>query len=651
MSKPQAKKKPHKAAEGCEVGDHVFADHPEHGAMAVKILSKGADGFHGRAEDGKRHALGWDTVRGHKARKMGNYSVVDRGVDGALLEDEKGRRRFIAGEVPDPAAAATTPEPKPDDPLTGGMDRLSKATFMLPDGPLLLLKAQTISNRPGLALVKLTDKAGHTTQRWKKTAPDEPKERQEPRVDPSKPVPEPKATPDVRANAADRWKTSDPNAKPGAPARKEPTIAKPAAAAPAPAKPRETPEESKAKYLLMRNQVRQDRKDMHGHIAATSAKMDGKPAPAPMSAEDKRKVMEGDVPPPKTLSAEGQAAQQPKMEDAPELKGGSESAGGGGGVVRHETGKGTMSEGEAAASFKEEDKKAAMKHGDTVSFRHGDVVGTGKIVGSGKDGVTVHDGEREHQVRHEALEGKAPDPIEATDTGTPATTKSLFDKKELEHLPAKAKQPVADREALYKASGEALAHLKSWLDQGKGVCSQMGYQTMTVSAGKADYSKPGGMLFIAPLKGEDRAAEKVANDYGGDWSMLKDVVRCSIAVDTMDDLEDALGQLQKSGMILAQQPKDRFAKPTAEGYRDLMMNVKFPNGLIGEVQLHLKSMLQAKKEGHKPYEIMRTIDGKPREQWSEEDGAKWQAAFDQSRQIYNSAWGSASQAPPTKVAA
>ncbi|CAH2606243.1 conserved protein of unknown function (plasmid) [Rhodovastum atsumiense] len=44
-----------------------------------------------------------------------------------------------------------------------------------------------------------------------------------------------------------------------------------------------------------------------------------------------------------------------------------------------------------------------LRHGDVVKFRHGDVEGQGKIVASGKDGVTVHDGEREHQVRHDAL--------------------------------------------------------------------------------------------------------------------------------------------------------------------------------------------------------------------------------------------------------
>lgn len=47
---------------------------------------------------------------------------------------------------------------------------------------------------------------------------------------------------------------------------------------------------------------------------------------------------------------------------------------------------------------------APMKHGDVVQFRHGDVGGEGKIVASGKDGVTLQDREGQtHQVRHEHL--------------------------------------------------------------------------------------------------------------------------------------------------------------------------------------------------------------------------------------------------------
>lgn len=248
--------------------------------MAVKVISTGKDGFHGTDEDGRRHGLPWDAVVGHKARMLHHYQVVDQGADGALLQDDAGRRRYLAGVLPD-AEPDTKPDTKPDDPLSGGLDRLAKsaapatvhrngetsmAKASTPAGLLpavipkdsdmapvvLFLKAMgtPVANRPGLALKRVTDKGGRQTQRWSKTGADVP--------GPNKPA-----------------------AKPDAP--------------------------------------------------------------------------------------------------------------------------------------------APMKHGDVVGFRHGDVQGQGKIVASGQDGVTVHDGEREHQVRHEhlagpakAAEGDAPPPASGT---------------------------------------------------------------------------------------------------------------------------------------------------------------------------------------------------------------------------------------------
>ena len=55
--------------------------------------------------------------------------------------------------------------------------------------------------------------------------------------------------------------------------------------------------------------------------------------------------------------------------------------------------------------------------------------------------------------------------------------------------------------------------------------------------------------------------------------------------------------------------KDRFTDVIASGYRDINMNVRMPSGHIGEVQLHMEAMLDAKKNmgGHDIYEEIRTI--------------------------------------------
>lgn len=522
-----------------EAGDHVYVRHPTRGPMAVKVLATGEHGLTGTCDKGERHQVTWDRYLGHKARMTARCRVVDAGADGAILEDERGRRRFVAGALPEPdkPAAPTDSQPERDDPLLGGMDRLTKAmtneaTMLhdLPEGSrILFLKAGPIAQRAGLALKEVTDKAGHQTKRWTKTNPDQP---------------------------------------------------------------------------------------------------------------------------------------------------------------ANDSGKGP----------------APMRHGDVIAFRHKNVEGRGKIVASGADGVTVQseDG-REHQVRHEHLvqageavanDDEAPKAgkVEAAgDTGPGAAAGGggagdgpgdgnpppVFSKAEVAPLPDTVAQPVKDKEELYAKGQEALAHLKSWLDEGKGVCDQLGYQTMSKGMDGVDWSKPGGMLFIAPLKGEKRAAEKVASDYGGDWSQLRDVVRCSIAVDTMDDLKSTLDALKKNGLELAQKPKDRFNKPLPVGYRDLMMIAKAPNGMCMEVQLHVKAMLAAKEEGHHYYEIERTLDakakaayratmsdreraeyeateGKAKEKLDELHGAKGRQlldeddratlkmAQDKQREIYNNAWEAAS---------
>jgi hypothetical protein len=479
---------------GVEPGDHVYVQHPRRGPIAIKVLAHGRDGLQGECDMGERHRVPWSDVLGHKARQLQNYTVVDQGADGAILQDEKGRRRYMAGGgVGDEAPKPATPAPlkqKRDDPLLDGMDRLAKSLCVwgqaLASGDVLFMKADPVTSRPGLTLKPVTDKRGVQTKRWVRSVPEEAKER-------------------------------------------------PAASS--------------------------------GDQGASSA---------------------------------------PAAPDAPVSK-------------QH-------------------------AHGDQVQWRDPDGEGKGTIIASGRDGVTVKDPTgKEHQVRHEHLvnPGQTATPAENdTKVAKPPVqgAPSLFSDEMVDSLPAKAPQPFKDEESLYKASGEALKHLKQWLDKGKGVCAQLGYETMKGSPDDADMSKPGGMLFIAPLKGKKRATEKVKDDYGGDWSQLRDVTRGTIAVDTLDDMKKCLDMLTKSGMKLAMKPKDRFAEPLPVGYRDVLMNIEFPNGVIGEMQLHVKAMLKAKSAGHTPYEVMRTIKAKPEAEWSAEERADYQKAFDESVDIYDKAW-------------
>lgn len=150
---------------GIEPGDHVYAQGSD-GPLALKVRAAGRDGFVGEAKDGTPHRVTHDRFLGHKARISATWRVEDEGVDGAIVRDHVGRRRFIGApeaemakggdqatsrpEKPaNPAGSspeASIPLDQNDDPLTGRLDQLHKALEpgkeqAMSQGMILFLKA------------------------------------------------------------------------------------------------------------------------------------------------------------------------------------------------------------------------------------------------------------------------------------------------------------------------------------------------------------------------------------------------------------------------------------------------------------------------------------------------------------------------------
>lgn len=290
--------------------------------------------------------------------------------------------------------------------------------------------------------------------------------------------------------------------------------------------------------------------------------------------------------------------------------------------------------------------------GQHIGFKNGEHSGHGHVVAVGQHGVTVRDGAGgEHRVRHEHITHHwggdgAPDasPHAAPQAGQqqPANDGALFNKDEIAALPDKVNQPASSWEELVQKGTEGLAQYREILgkvQQTMGLKSGMKPEDVTPE----QWANDDGLLFIAPLKGEKRAREKVEADYGGDWSQLRDVVRATISVPSMAHVKQALGHLKDAGLELAQKPKNRFEKPTPEGYRDLMAIVKLPNGMLAELQIHTKAMTLAKEQGHKDYEITRTLQGKygepqPSDTWMDADHTKFYEAVRRQKEIYDQAW-------------
>lgn len=251
----------------------------------------------------------------------------------------------------------------------------------------------------------------------------------------------------------------------------------------------------------------------------------------------------------------------------------------------------------------------------------------------------------------DAMKGKAPVASAPTPEAASLDAPKPFFKPEEMAIPKEAaKQPVAP-DAGYSAlaqKGQAGNHeLQQFLDFGHGVGSQLGYET--IEPGKYTeeqiakrLEQPGGVVMLAPVKGEKRSVEKVTADYGGDWSKLLDIARATIAVDTVDEVHQVIDKLRQNGVKWAKAPKDRFTKPPDQtGYRDILTNVVMPNGVVAELQIHLKPMLVAKAAGHHQYETMRSIDSRikieNRDMNAEEESA-YNNALLQSQKIYGEAW-------------
>ena len=85
---------------GIEPDDHVFFRHDAKGVASGRVVCHGK---HGCTIDheGKHHRVYWSNVLGHKERKERSFNVVEHGEAGAIVEDEKGKRRFVSGALND----------------------------------------------------------------------------------------------------------------------------------------------------------------------------------------------------------------------------------------------------------------------------------------------------------------------------------------------------------------------------------------------------------------------------------------------------------------------------------------------------------------------------------------------------------------------
>jgi len=134
-------------------------------------------------------------------------------------------------------------------------------------------------------------------------------------------------------------------------------------------------------------------------------------------------------------------------------------------------------------------------------------------------------------------------------------------------------------------------------------------------------------LSVAGVKGRERCEEKVEKEYGGDWSLIVDAVRCSIVVTTEAELLNVAKALATWGQpvtllggdagaeatvgdFVLVRLKNRYKQPCFNGYQDALYSIKLCVGdgvwSVCEVQVHLAAVLVHKEVSHRYYEFMRT---------------------------------------------
>lgn len=110
------------------------------------------------------------------------------------------------------------------------------------------------------------------------------------------------------------------------------------------------------------------------------------------------------------------------------------------------------------------------------------------------------------------------------------------------------------------------------------------------------------------LKGLDSSTRKLAAELDNDRTRLVDVMRTTLVYKTAEEARQGVAAtIQAHGEENIVRIKDRHVNPVS-GYRDILMNVRTPNGVIAEVQFNTSNLMAAKMgEGHRLYEQTRAL--------------------------------------------
>jgi hypothetical protein len=100
----------------------------------------------------------------------------------------------------------------------------------------------------------------------------------------------------------------------------------------------------------------------------------------------------------------------------------------------------------------------------------------------------------------------------------------------------------------------------------------------------------GGQVAKAPIKSEERAIQKIMNDYDGDATLIKDLARNTIIV-SPDKMDAVAAELAKRGANV----KVINGATDPLGYSGINSTIKTQAGIFGEIQVNTPAMIYAKE--------------------------------------------------------
>jgi hypothetical protein len=109
------------------------------------------------------------------------------------------------------------------------------------------------------------------------------------------------------------------------------------------------------------------------------------------------------------------------------------------------------------------------------------------------------------------------------------------------------------------------------------------------------------------IKGDKRAIEKHEKERTP-YNQMLDMVGFTVVVEDMATLLKMAKEVIPEGAVV--RAKDRYFDLMPGGYRDFLLNIRTEGGFVGEIQLNVRQMFEAKETfgGHALYEVTREFD-------------------------------------------